>query len=65
MDEILAEERLNGDVVRLKAVKRKFGKGAHKCTRCGSLDGVIRKYDLLYCRRCFREVAKNIGFKKL
>ncbi len=50
--------------MRNKAVKRKFGKGAHKCVRCGSFRGVIRKYGLMYCRRCFREVAQDIGFKK-
>lgn len=49
---------------RRKAVKRKIGKGAHKCVRCGSFRGVIRKYGLLYCRRCFREVAQEIGFRK-
>jgi len=53
------------NMVRRKAVKRKFGKGARKCVRCGSMDGVIRKYNLYYCRRCFREVAKDLGFKKL
>ena len=52
-------------IMRTKAVKRKFGKGARKCVRCGSLKGVIRKYDLYYCRRCFREVARELGFKKM
>lgn len=51
-------------MVRRKAIKRKFGKGARKCIRCGSLDAVIRKYGLMYCRRCFREVASDLGFKK-
>ncbi|MBI2971960.1 MAG: 30S ribosomal protein S14 [Candidatus Aenigmarchaeota archaeon] len=50
--------------MRLKKVKRKMGKGAHQCVRCGSLHGVIRKYDLMYCRRCFREIAPDLGFKK-
>uniref|UniRef100_A0A183GLP6 40S ribosomal protein S29 n=1 Tax=Heligmosomoides polygyrus TaxID=6339 RepID=A0A183GLP6_HELPZ len=27
--------------------------------------GLIRKYGLHMCRRCFREYAKDIGFKKL
>jgi hypothetical protein len=26
--------------------------------------GIIRKYGLYVSRRCFREVAKDIGFKK-
>lgn len=52
-------------MVRRKAIKRKFGEGARKCIMCGSFDGIIRKYSLMYCRRCFREVARNLGFKKL
>jgi len=50
--------------MRRKAVKRKIGKGAHKCIRCGNMESVIRKYGLNYCRKCFREVAKDLGFKK-
>lgn len=51
-------------MVRKKEVKRKFGYGARKCERCGTLNGVIRKYNLMYCRRCFREIAEKVGFKK-
>jgi len=51
-------------MVRNKKIKRKIGKGAHKCLRCGTFSGVIRRYNLYYCRRCFREVAKILGFKK-
>ena len=47
-----------------KQIKRKNNKGSRKCVRCGSFHGVIRSYDMYYCRRCFREVAKSIGFKK-
>jgi len=50
--------------MRNKAIKRKIGKGARKCTRCGSFRGLIRKYGLMYCRRCFREVAYELGFRK-
>ena len=50
--------------MRNKAVKRKFGKGAHRCIRCGNMEAIIRKYDLNYCRKCFKEVAPNLGFKK-
>ena len=50
--------------MRNKKIKRKIGKGARKCERCGSFKGVIRKYNLYYCRHCFREVAKELGFKK-
>jgi len=51
-------------MVRRKIIKRKFGKGSRKCIRCGSMDGIIRKYGLMYCRRCFREVAQDLGFRK-
>jgi len=40
------------------------GKGKRKCRFCGASDGLIRKYNLYICRRCFREVATDIGFKK-
>ena len=43
---------------------RKFGKGSRRCRRCGKYDGLIRIYGLCYCRQCFREVAKKVGFKK-
>ncbi len=50
----------------MKPIKKqhKFGKGAYICRKCGRTGGVIRKYDLMYCRQCFREEAGNIGFKK-
>jgi len=36
------------------------------CKRCGrKVRGIIRKYGLYICRQCFREVAPNLGFKKL
>ena len=51
--------------MRRKEIKRKYGKGSKKCIRCGSLKGIIRKYNLNVCRRCFREIAPKLGFKKL
>lgn len=50
----------------MKQIKkvRKFGQGSRACRRCGRHGAVIRKYDLMYCRQCFREVAKKLGFKK-
>ncbi|RLI99526.1 MAG: 30S ribosomal protein S14 [Candidatus Aenigmatarchaeota archaeon] len=35
-----------------------------QCRRCKSTSGVITKYNLYYCRHCFREIANRIGFKK-
>ncbi|MEM0149574.1 MAG: 30S ribosomal protein S14 [Candidatus Micrarchaeaceae archaeon] len=40
------------------------GKGTRKCSICGTSRGLIRSHGLYICRRCFREVAKNMGFKK-
>lgn len=44
----------------------KKGKGSpdRQCRVCTSRNGVIRKYGLLICRRCFREYANDIGFVK-
>ncbi|MBN2478192.1 30S ribosomal protein S14 [Candidatus Micrarchaeota archaeon] len=40
------------------------GKGKRKCRICGCPEGLIRKYGLYVCRRCFREVGEKIGFRK-
>ncbi|MET1129019.1 MAG: 30S ribosomal protein S14 [Thermoproteota archaeon] len=42
----------------------KVGRGAYACVRCGSHDAVIRKYGLMLCRQCFRELAVSLGFRK-
>ncbi|MFH1788645.1 MAG: 30S ribosomal protein S14 [Candidatus Altiarchaeota archaeon] len=34
------------------------------CVVCGARRGMIHKYGLNICRRCFRETAESIGFKK-
>jgi len=44
--------------------KKKFGRGANQCRRCGRKRGLIRKYGIYLCRQCFREVAPELGFKK-
>ncbi|MHA1941950.1 MAG: 30S ribosomal protein S14 [Candidatus Hodarchaeales archaeon] len=44
--------------------KRTMGKGARTCRRCGTHRAIIRKYDLNICRRCIREIAKDLGFRK-
>ena len=43
---------------------RKFGVGSRRCIRCGKYGAHIQKYNIHLCRQCFREVAKNLGFKK-
>ena len=47
-----------------KPKKRTTGKALYMCRRCGRYGGVIKKYGLMYCRQCFREVARKMGFKK-
>ncbi len=35
------------------------------CRRCGRKGrGIIRKYGLMLCRQCFRELAPKMGWKK-
>ncbi|MFA5764320.1 MAG: 30S ribosomal protein S14 [archaeon] len=34
------------------------------CKLCGSQKGVISKYKLGICRRCFKQNAQKLGFKK-
>jgi small subunit ribosomal protein S14 len=34
------------------------------CQRCGREQGLVGKYDIWLCRQCFREVSRNMGFKK-
>ena len=41
---------------------RLYGKDAHACRVCRNTHGLIRKYGLSLCRRCFRERANLIGF---
>ena len=45
--------------------KRAFGQSLVQCEICGGRRGHLSKYKLNICRRCFREVAKELGFKKL
>ena len=39
-------------------------KKKRKCRVCGTRNSVIRKYGLSICRRCFKDVAEQIGFRK-
>ena len=47
-----------------KPKDRKFGKVTKKCLVCGNSRGHIGKYGINLCRRCFRDYAKELGFKK-
>ncbi len=47
-----------------KTHPRTYGKDSRCCRVCRNTHGLIRKYDLNVCRRCFRENADNLGFVK-
>ncbi|MES3516947.1 MAG: 30S ribosomal protein S14 [Natronomonas sp.] len=40
------------------------GDGRHVCRMTGREDGLVGKYDIWLCRQAFREVARDIGFRK-
>ncbi|RLN13772.1 hypothetical protein BBJ28_00013585 [Nothophytophthora sp. Chile5] len=44
---------------------RNYGKDSRHCRVCKTTRGLIRKYHLNMCRRCFRERANDIGFIKV
>lgn len=44
--------------------KRSVGAALKMCRLCGNHRAHIDKYGIRMCRRCFREYAKEIGFKK-
>ncbi|HDD67623.1 MAG TPA: 30S ribosomal protein S14, partial [Candidatus Thorarchaeota archaeon] len=44
--------------------RKKMGKGSRTCIRCGTHRAIIRSYGLNMCRRCFRETAEKMGFRK-
>jgi len=44
--------------------QRRYGKGSRRCRRCGTHEALIRIRGINICRRCFREVAPLLGFKK-
>ncbi len=44
--------------------KRTSGQALHKCRSCGRTHAHIEKYQINLCRQCFREQAKELGFKK-
>jgi ribosomal protein S14 len=47
------------------SLEEKFkGKGKRICSVCGNPRGLIRKYSLFVCRRCFREIGETLGFRK-
>ncbi len=47
-----------------KPKARAFGKGTKQCETCGNTRGHIGKYGIDMCRKCFRDHAQRLGFKK-
>lgn len=50
-----------------KPVKKKprmKKKDGYMCSRCGTTRDVITVHGIMLCRRCFREIAESLGFKK-
>ncbi len=59
------KSKKNKEEIILKKLSVRYkGKGKRKCRLCDTSRGVIRKYGLYICRRCFREVGEKIGFRK-
>lgn len=52
------------DYKKLSKTSKKL-KRSRKCRFCETNKGLIRKYNLYICRRCFKEYADKLGFKKL
>ena len=50
--------------MQVKLDEKYKGRGIRKCRMCGNPRALIRSHHLFVCRRCFREVARQIGFKK-
>ena len=38
--------------------------GVRECRICGTRKGMIRKYKLGICRRCFKDRAHDLGWEK-
>jgi len=46
-----------------ETMTEKTGQG-NDCSRCGRKQGLVGKYNIWLCRQCFREIARDMGFKK-
>jgi len=47
-----------------KPKARTTGFTQQRCNRCGRYRAHVSQYGLSLCRQCFREIAKDIEFKK-
>jgi small subunit ribosomal protein S14 len=62
MSESEPETRDESDVTGEHATPRTDTR--NECRRCGREQGLVGKYDINLCRQCFREVARDMGFRK-
>lgn len=44
--------------------ERTYGKVFKRCQNCGNPRGHVGNYGINLCRRCFRDYAVELGFKK-
>lgn len=47
-----------------KVEKVKGKKKRRFCRICKTTKGVMQRHNLNMCRRCFKEIAEKLGFKK-
>lgn len=47
-----------------RQIYQRMGAKKNRCRLCGSTRGVIHKYGLNLCYKCFREVHEDLGFRK-
>lgn len=45
-------------------IYERMGAKSNKCRICGTSRGVIHKYGLNICYKCFNEVHEDLGFRK-
>jgi ribosomal protein S14 len=50
--------------MKVKHEEKFKGQGTRKCRICGGTRALIRSHNLYMCRRCFREAASSLNFKK-
>lgn len=48
----------------MKAKKKKQTRKMIYCKICKNNKGMIHKYGINLCRRCFKDFAESLGFKK-
>jgi len=63
-DDMTEDKKNKKDKTPKKQLSLSKGRDFRRCRFCGNARGLIRRYYLNICRRCFREVGEEIGFRK-